>query len=89
MGGTRPGTIRSLRPRRADDPAVGGGNVLTARLARGLGRDGRLRTVDTPGDDHPAWQPFTPRGLDRAGRARAAALHALGIGRRDPVVVQA
>ncbi|KJS52332.1 AMP-dependent synthetase, partial [Streptomyces rubellomurinus subsp. indigoferus] len=82
-------TIRSLRTRLADDPDVGAGNVLTARLALGLGLDEPLLTFDTPVDDHPAWQPFTPRELDRAVRARAAALHALGIGRRDPVVVQA
>nr|WP_255528238.1 class I adenylate-forming enzyme family protein [Streptacidiphilus sp. P02-A3a] len=38
-------------------------------------------------DGHPAWQPFTLRELDRAVRARAAALHALGVSRRDPVAV--
>ncbi|MFJ3220877.1 class I adenylate-forming enzyme family protein [Kitasatospora sp. NPDC086801] len=82
-------TIRSVRSLIADDPDVGAGNVLTARLALGLGLDEPLLTFDTPVDDHPAWQPLTLRELDRAVRARAAALHALGITRRDPVVVYA
>ncbi|KJS52111.1 AMP-dependent synthetase, partial [Streptomyces rubellomurinus subsp. indigoferus] len=78
-----------LRTRLAADPDVGAGNVLTARLALGLGLHEPRPTVDTQVDYHPAWQPFTPRDLDRAVRARPAALHALGIGRRDPVVAQA
>ncbi|WP_406194100.1 acyl--CoA ligase [Kitasatospora sp. NBC_01560] len=82
-------SIRSIRALLADDPDVGAGNVLTSRLALGLGLDEPLLTFDTPVDDHPAWQPFTLRELDRAVRARAAALHALGVGRRDPVVVYA
>ncbi|MER6361586.1 class I adenylate-forming enzyme family protein [Kitasatospora sp. NPDC001527] len=82
-------SIRSIRTLLADDPAVGAGNVLTSRLALGLGLDEPLLTFDTPVDDHAAWQPFTLVELDRAVRARAAALHALGIGRRDPVVVYA
>ncbi|MER7755607.1 class I adenylate-forming enzyme family protein [Kitasatospora sp. NPDC097643] len=82
-------TIRSIRTRLADDPDVGAGNVLTARLALGLGLDEPLITFDTPVDDHAAWQPFTVRELDRAVRARAAALHGLGITRHDPVVVYA
>ncbi|MCG6497876.1 class I adenylate-forming enzyme family protein [Kitasatospora sp. A2-31] len=82
-------SIRSIRTLLADDPDVGAGNVLTARLALGLGLDEPLLTFDTPVDDHPAWQPFTLRELDRAVRARAAALHALGITRRDPVAVHA
>ncbi|MFF8770568.1 class I adenylate-forming enzyme family protein [Kitasatospora sp. NPDC015120] len=82
-------SIRSIRTLLADDPAVGAGNVLTSRLALGLGLDEPLLTFDTPVDDHAAWQPFTLAELDRAVRARAAALHALGIGRRDPVVVYA
>ncbi|MFJ9695996.1 AMP-binding protein [Kitasatospora sp. NPDC101183] len=80
-------SIRSLRRLLADDPGLGAGNVLEARLALGLGLDDPLITFDTPVDDHAAWQPFTLRELDRAVRARAAALHALGVTRRDPVVV--
>ncbi|MFF2041422.1 class I adenylate-forming enzyme family protein [Kitasatospora sp. NPDC058170] len=80
-------SIRSIRTLLADDPDVGAGNVLTSRLALGLGLDEPLLTFDTAVDDHAAWQPFTLRELDRAVRARAAALHALGVTRRDPVVV--
>ncbi|MFI6154915.1 class I adenylate-forming enzyme family protein [Kitasatospora sp. NPDC051170] len=82
-------SIRSLRRLLADDPAVGAGNVLEARLALGLGLDDPLITFDTPVDDHAAWQPFTLRELDRAVRARSSALHLLGVTRRDPVVVYA
>ena len=82
-------SIRSIRSLLADDPQVGAGNVLTSRIALGLGLDEPLLTFDTPVDEHAAWQPFTLRELDRAVRARAAALHALGIAPRDPVVVYA
>ncbi|MFB7614837.1 class I adenylate-forming enzyme family protein [Kitasatospora sp. NPDC056181] len=82
-------SIRSIRTLLAEDPDVGAGNVLSSRLALGLGLDEPLLTFDTPVDDHAAWQPFTLHELDRAVRARAAALHALGVGRRDPVVVYA
>ncbi|MGW4896050.1 AMP-binding protein [Kitasatospora sp. NPDC004240] len=82
-------SIRSIRTLLADDPDVGAGNVLTGRVALGTGLDEPLLTFDTPVDDHAAWQPFTLRELDRAVRARAAALHGLGVARRDPVVVYA
>ena len=82
-------SIRSIRSLLADDPQVGAGNVLTSRIALGLGLDEPLLTFDTPVDEHAAWQPFTLRELDRAVRARAAALHDLGIAPRDPVVVYA
>ena len=80
-------SIRSIRALLADDPRVGAGNVLTSRIALGLGLDDPLLTFDTPVDGRTAWQPFTLRDLDRAVRARAAALHALGVSRRDPVAV--
>ncbi|MER5866283.1 class I adenylate-forming enzyme family protein [Kitasatospora sp. NPDC002040] len=82
-------SIRSIRTLLADDPDVGTGNVLTSRIALGIGLDDPLLTFDTPVDDHAAWAPFTLRELDRSVRARAAALHALGVRRRDPVVVYA
>ena len=82
-------SIRSIRAQLAADPELGAGNVLTRRIALGLGLDEPLLTFDTPVDDHAAWQPFTLRELDRAVRARAAALHALGVVPRDPVVVYA
>ena len=80
-------SIRSIRALLADDPEVGAANVLTRRIALGLGLDEPLLTFDTPVDGHPAWFPFTLRQLDRAVRARAAALHALGVAPRDPIVV--
>jgi len=80
-------SIRSIRALLAGDPTVGAGNVLTTRIALGLGLDDPLLTFDTPVDGHPAWQPFTLTGLDLAVRARASALHALGVSPRDPVVV--
>jgi acyl-coenzyme A synthetase/AMP-(fatty) acid ligase len=80
-------SIRSIRALLSGDPTVGAGNVLTSRIALGLGLDDPLLTFDTEVDDHPAWQPFTLNQLDRAVRARAAALHALGVCPRDPVVV--
>ncbi|QMU76561.1 AMP-binding protein [Streptacidiphilus sp. PB12-B1b] len=82
-------SIRSIRALLADDPKVGAGNVLTSRIALGIGLDEPLLTFDTPVDGRAAWQPFTLRELDRSVRARAAALHALGVGRRDPVVIYA
>ena len=80
-------SIRSIRALLSGDPTVGAGNVLTSRIALGLGLDDPLLTFDTAVDGHPAWQPFTLNELDLAVRARAAALHALGVSPRDPVVV--
>jgi acyl-coenzyme A synthetase/AMP-(fatty) acid ligase len=82
-------STRNIRALLADDPQVGAGNVLTTRIALGIGLDQPLLTFDTAVDDHAAGQPFTLRELDRAVRARAAALHVLGIAPRDPVVVHA
>ncbi|MBM9509871.1 class I adenylate-forming enzyme family protein [Actinacidiphila acididurans] len=81
-------TIRTLRAALAGDPAVGAGNVLTTRVEHDLDPDAPALTFDTPVDGRPAWQPLTPRELDLAVRARAAALHELGVRRRDPVAVQ-
>ena len=80
-------SIRSIRALLAADPTVGAGNVLTSRIALGLDLDDPLLTFDTAVDGRPAWEPFTLNELDRAVRARAAALHALGVSPRDPVVV--
>ncbi|GAA2099847.1 AMP-binding protein [Kitasatospora saccharophila] len=82
-------SIRSIRSLLANDPDVGAGNVLTSRIALGLGLDVPLLSFDTPVDGRPAGQALTLRELDRAVRARAAALHALGVGERDAVVVYA
>ncbi|GAA4872999.1 class I adenylate-forming enzyme family protein [Kitasatospora terrestris] len=78
----------NLRALLAADPAVGAGNVLTTRAERALGLDTPALTFDTPVDGHPAWTALTVRQLDTAVRARAAALHGLGVRRRDPVAVQ-
>lgn len=86
---TTPATTSRVRGLLADDPDVGAGSVLTSRLELGLGLDDPLLTFDTRVDEHPAWHALSLRELDRAVRARAAALHGLGIGRRDPVVVYA
>ena len=82
-------STRNIRALLAADPQVGAGNVLTSRIALGLGLDEPLLTFDTAVDGHAAWTPLTLRELDRAVRARAAALHALGIVPRDPVAVYA
>ncbi|MFF0296541.1 AMP-binding protein [Kitasatospora sp. NPDC004614] len=80
-------SIRSIRSLLANDPDVGAGNVLTSRIALGIGLDDPRLTFDTPVDGHAAREALTLREADRAVRARAAALHALGVGRRDVVVV--
>ncbi|MEV4555503.1 class I adenylate-forming enzyme family protein [Kitasatospora sp. NPDC049285] len=82
-------SIRTLRAVLSADPSVGAGNVLTTRVEQGLGLDSPTLTFDTAVDEHPALTTLTLRQLDRAVRARAAALHALGVRRRDPVAVQA
>ncbi|MFB7947294.1 AMP-binding protein [Kitasatospora phosalacinea] len=82
-------SIRSIRSLLANDPDVGAGNVLTSRAALGTGLDDPLLSFDTAVDGRPAGEALTLRGADRAVRARAAALHALGVGRRDVVVVYA
>lgn len=79
-----PTNIRALL---AADPDVGAGNVLAKRVQLGLGLDDPKVTFDTAVDGRPAWEPFTVRELDRAVRARSAALHALGVRPRDPVGV--
>ena len=80
-------SVRQIRASLAADPQVGAGNVLSARMALGIGLDQPMLAFDTDVDRVPAWEPFTVRELDRRVRARAAALAALGIGPRDPVVV--
>ncbi|GLW71938.1 hypothetical protein Kpho02_42370 [Kitasatospora phosalacinea] len=82
-------STRSIRSLLASDPDVGAGNVLTSRIALGTGLDDPLLSFDTAVDGRAAGEPLTLRGADRAVRARAAALHALGVGRRDVVVVYA
>ncbi|WP_033217451.1 class I adenylate-forming enzyme family protein [Kitasatospora phosalacinea] len=82
-------SLRTLRATLSADGSVGAGNVLTTRVEQGLGPDSPTLTFDTPVDGHPANTALTLRQLDTAVRTRAAALHALGVRRRDPVAVQA
>ncbi|WP_030463079.1 class I adenylate-forming enzyme family protein [Kitasatospora sp. NRRL B-11411] len=82
-------SLRTLRAVLSADSSVGAGNVLTTRAEQGLGPDSPTLTFDTPVDAHPAGQALTLRQLDLAVRVRAAALHARGVRRRDPVAVQA
>jgi acyl-coenzyme A synthetase/AMP-(fatty) acid ligase len=80
-------TAGSIRARLAADTAVGAGNVLTTLMEWGEDLDRPVLTFDTDADGHPAWTPVTLRELHRLAACRAAALHAAGIGRRDPVAV--
>lgn len=82
-------TPRNLRAILAADPSVGAGNVLTTRAEQDLDPDRPALTFDTPVDGLPAGRPLTVRALDRAARARAAALHRLGVRRGEAVAVQA
>jgi len=82
-------TGKSVRARLAADPRLGAGNVVTTLVAGGVDLDAPTLTFDTAVDGLPAWRALTLGELDERGRARAAALHALGVGPRDPVVVSA
>jgi len=79
--------VPSIRATLARDTDIGAGNAVGIRMALGAGVDEPVITFDTAVDGHPAWQPLTVRQLDRLVAARAAALHGLGIGMRDPVAV--
>jgi acyl-coenzyme A synthetase/AMP-(fatty) acid ligase len=83
-------TVQSVRARLAGDRELGSGNVLTTLVAHRIGLDNPALTFDTEIDGVlPAWRALSLRELDERVRARAATLHALGIGRRDPVAVSA
>lgn len=77
----------SIRAALAADDRVGAGNVLTTLAERGERLDDPVLTFDTAADGHPAWEPLSLRDLHRLAAGRAAALHAAGIDRRDPVAV--
>jgi acyl-CoA synthetase (AMP-forming)/AMP-acid ligase II len=87
MRGSNTMNLTNIRALLAADPDVGAGNVLTTRVRLGVGVDEPRVTFDTEVDGRAAWEPFTVRELDRAVRARAAALHGLGVRPRDPVAV--
>ncbi|MFI5489772.1 class I adenylate-forming enzyme family protein [Micromonospora echinaurantiaca] len=80
---------RGLRGRLAADERIGAGNVLARVLAHDADPEGPGLTFDTAVDGHPAEHPLTLGQLDQRVAARAAWLHARGIGPRDPVAVWA
>ena len=71
----------------AADPLIGAGNVLQRLLDLGADRDGPGLSFDTAVEQHPAEHPLTLGELAERVAARAAALHAHGIGPRDPVAI--
>jgi acyl-CoA synthetase (AMP-forming)/AMP-acid ligase II len=82
-------SVRGIRAQLAADPQVGAGNALPTLMRMGMGLDEPLLTFDTELDGRPAWEPLTLRELDAVVRGRAAALSALGVRPRDPVVIYA
>jgi len=80
-------TAKSIRARLAADPAAGAGNVLTTLAELGLHLDEPSFTFDSEVGGKAAWQPVTLGELHQLTEARTAALHDLGIGKRDPVAV--
>jgi len=80
---------KGLRAVLAADPDIGAGNVLSTVLKHGADPDGPGLIFDTEVDGHPAEYELTLGELDTMVEARAAWLHARGIGRRDPVAVWA
>ncbi len=80
-------TPRSIRAALAADPQVGTGNVLAKLLEHGADPAGPGLTFDVPVDDTPAWTPLSLGKLIERVTARAAWLHARGVGPRDPVAV--
>ncbi|MEO7260804.1 MAG: class I adenylate-forming enzyme family protein [Jatrophihabitantaceae bacterium] len=71
----------------AADPAIGAGNVLQTLLERGADPDGPGLSFDTAVEHHRAEHRLSLGELDQRVTARAAGLHARGIGPRDPVAI--
>ena len=71
----------------AADPDLGAGNVLVKLIEHGAAPDQVGITFDVDVDGHPAWTAADTRGAAGRVAARAAWLHAPGIGPRDPVAV--
>jgi acyl-coenzyme A synthetase/AMP-(fatty) acid ligase len=80
-------SVADLRSRLAADAELGAGNVLLKLREYGVSPDEPSVTFDVAVDGHPAWMPLTLGQLERAAAARAAWLHARGVGRCDPVAV--
>jgi 3-aminoavenalumate diazotase len=77
----------SIRLALAADPDLGAGNVLHKLIEHGAPLDGPGIAFDVSVDGYPAWQGLTLGELYERVAARAAWLHANGIGRRDPVAI--
>ena len=71
----------------AADPLIGAGNVLQRLLDLGADWDGPGLSFDTAVEQHPAEHPLSLGELAERVAARAAGLHARGIGPRDPVAI--
>jgi acyl-CoA synthetase (AMP-forming)/AMP-acid ligase II len=82
-------SARAIRAALAADAELGAGNVLTRLREHGADPAGPGITFDVPVDGHPAWSPLTLGELTESVARRAAWLHGLGIGPRDPVAVYA
>jgi acyl-coenzyme A synthetase/AMP-(fatty) acid ligase len=80
-------TGTNIRAALAADPELGAGNVLAKLREHGADPDGPGITFDVPVDGRPAWTALTLGELTERTAARAAWLHARGIGPRDPVAV--
>jgi acyl-coenzyme A synthetase/AMP-(fatty) acid ligase len=80
-------TISNIRAALAADPDLGAGNVLHKLVEHGAALDGPGVAFDVEVDGHPAWQGLTLGTLYERVGARAAWLHAQGIGPRDPVAI--
>jgi acyl-coenzyme A synthetase/AMP-(fatty) acid ligase len=80
-------TAKSIRARLSADPSVGAGNVLTTLAELDLGLDTPALSFDTAVAGFPAWHALTLRQLHHLVAGRTAALHELGLRRRDPVAV--
>jgi len=81
--------MTNIRGLLAADPDLGAGNVLLKLREHGADPDGPGITFDVPVDGHPAYTALTLGELTDRVAARAAWLHAYGIGWRDPVAVYA
>ncbi|MCG8915960.1 acyl--CoA ligase [Actinokineospora sp. PR83] len=81
--------MTSIRAALAAETGLGAGNVLTTLVERDLDLDRPALTFDREVDGVPAGTAVPVRRLDELVRARAATLHARGIGMRDPVGVTA
>jgi acyl-coenzyme A synthetase/AMP-(fatty) acid ligase len=80
-------TVTNIRALLAEDPELGAGNVLEKLREHGASSAGPGITFDTGVDGLPAWRALTLGDLRERVAARAAWLHARGIGPRDPVAV--